>query len=214
MEKRYCHNRRRCQQCPRPLPPAIFHQSESGLRPCRPSIPTTQLAAPPFPLPSFSQPTTVPAATAHTAPPQQPFPQSQPQVTEGSERFQSLPTQSASEKIRAVIYPGQQSWSRNIPERQDTGSADSGQKGQTSTMESGLAQLSRMIEEQKVSAQNTMRDGSPVPTAPPPVPGEETIAPWQQMGRPADPVAPAAPSPAGSLPLRAAPNLRARERQE
>ncbi|HLI05091.1 MAG TPA: hypothetical protein VKV40_00815 [Ktedonobacteraceae bacterium] len=157
------------------------------------------------PLPSFSQPTTVPAATAHTAPPQQPFPQSQPQVTEGSERFQSLPTQSASEKIRAVIYPGQQSWSRNIPERQDTGSADSGQKGQTSTMESGLAQLSRMIEEQKVSAQNTMRDGSPVPTAPPPVPGEETIAPWQQMGRPADPVAPAAPSPAGSLPLRAAP---------
>jgi hypothetical protein len=160
---------------------------------------------------TFSQPAPLPVSTTNAAQPSQPFQQSQQpqtppqsQMTGANERLQSPPAQPASEKIRAVIYPGQQSWSRNIPERQDKSITDSGQKGQASTMESGLAQLSRMIEEQKISEQRNTYDSTAAPAGAPSMPAEETSAPWQ-MPRPADSVAPTPPSSANSLPLRAAP---------
>lgn len=109
--------------------------------------------------------------------------------------------------MHAVIYPAQQSWSRNIqtPERQESSIIDSSQKGQTTTMESGLAQLSRMIEEQKASAQEITYDNMPpVPAAAPSLSIEETNTAWQ-MAPPADSVAPIAPSSASVLPLRASP---------
>ncbi len=147
------------------------------------------------PTPS-SQQTTGPVSVVNATQP------SQAEMVAGSETFQSPPVQSVPQQFRAVIYPGQQSWSKNnqAPERQESSIIDNGQKGQATTMESGLAQLSRMVEEQKASAQDNMYDGLPTPTAPV-LPVEETSAPWQI----ASTVAPAAPSSASSLPLRASP---------
>jgi hypothetical protein len=107
------------------------------------------------------------------------------------------PVQATSEKIRAVIYPGQQSWNRNGAERQEGMVISSDQKGQA--VESGLAQLSRMIEEQKGSAQAS-QPAYPAPQAAPSAPLQEPAASWQMMS-PAE----AAPLATGSPPLRVAP---------
>ena len=145
---------------------------------------------------SFSQQTTMPVSTASTTQAEAP---TQTQTTGNGNGPQSPSVPSASEKIRAVIYPGQQSWSRNIAERQESIPPDGEQKGQVTTMESGLAQLSRMIEEQKDNAQaHTMTSIYNNTSAPPPAPPQEPVASWQT--RP-----PADVAPASSLPLRAAP---------
>lgn len=151
---------------------------------------------------SFSQPTTMPVSTASTAQAEtQTQTPTQPQGT-GSEAPQAPPVSSVSEKIRAVIYPGQQSWSRNGAERQESVLLDSEPKGQTASVESGLAQLSRMLEEQKGSASAPLPPYMPpAPQAAPTLPLQEPAAPWQILP-PTDTVAPPSTS---SLPLRAAP---------
>ncbi len=119
----------------------------------------------------------------------------QPQMSRDGE---APPVQSASEKIRAVIYPGQQSWNRNEAERQEGMVISSDQKGQA--VESGLAQLSRMIEEQKGSAQASQPTHATTSQAAPSAPPQEPAAPWQMLS-PVD----AAPPVTGSPPLRVAP---------
>ncbi len=120
--------------------------------------------------------------------------EAQPQMSRDGE---APPVQAASEKIRAVIYPGQQSWNRNGAERPESMAISSDQKGQA--VESGLAQLSRMIEEQKGSAQAS-QPAYPAPQAAPSAPLQEPAASWQMLS-PTDAAAPTAGSPS----LRVAP---------
>lgn len=141
---------------------------------------------------SSSQQAPVPAPTASTM-----QGEPQPQMSRDGE---APPVQSASEKIRAVIYPGQQSWSRNGAERQEGMVISSDQKGQATTAESGLAQLSRMIEEQKGGAQVPQPTHATAPQAAPSAPLQEPAAPWQMLS-----AVDAAPPVTGSPPLRVAP---------